>query len=519
MQKFQINLGKTLPAFRGEWDKDTQYDYNDIVTRYESSYVYQKKGSSANKDPYLNPTYEDEHGEEKLYWGLLAGRGVKGAKWYVGSGAINLVDRQSENDQQYYTIDDIDTATGAEVSEIAQVGDYYLDTLHGVIYMCVYPGGGDENGAEQEEINDVALWRYATDFNWLESYKYFFINTADIDNANKIIKYYRDEHYTQSGTELIEVDLTESGNELNISNSRFNCYLYGTVGTSESDIPPISPIIPQANVSWNRIIELNFNEQEISVSIEDGFTLPVDIWILVEQFSIEQTTSSFTFNTMQVAAVSKEWDEEASVSTSYVEVEGVSRPLMTFGIPRGKPLTIVKVYNTVPIEEPGFEKYAVVLGLTTSSVPIEQEGEQQEVEKTSYHFYYNNGNGPEENADWVDMGIFDYTLQLRYDNVLAYDDDPTVDNHGWKSRQDTNFPYMFSKKLDNLQELMIPYVVLDEETAAKGNISPVADIVDSEEGVVLRIYAAKIPTSPIVLKTVVCTLPPYIEESGEQSGS
>lgn len=514
MQKFQINLGKTLPAFRGEWDKDTQYDYNDIVTRYESSYVYKVKGATANKDPYKTPT--DEHGE--LYWGLLAGRGVKGAKWYVGTGKIdpiNLQGRTEQDEVSYYTIDDIDQATGAEVSEIALIGDYYLAVNTGTIYMCVYPGGADKEG---NIGNEAAIWRYATDFSWMEMYKYFFINTEDIqayidpDTEQSYLgikRYYVYEDNSQSGDELIMIDLTDQqeDNRINIDSSRFNCYLYGQVGIPEEpgQIPPIEPIASAGNISWNNIREIIFEEKEMRV-IQDSYLQ--DIWILVEQFSIAQTTSSFTFDTMRVAAVTKNWNEDATVTTGTVSEEGIKHPLMTFGIPRGRPFIIKKIYDTAPTTNEDsdwiFEKYDIVLGKTTV---IE---DQQEI--TAYYLFYNNGEGVGYTPVWVNMGIFNYAAQAKYENKIVYSD-------GWKADIDTNFPYTYTLELPNLQEDMVPQVVFDAETAIKQRISPVATILkDDNNQVVLKIYAAKVPSTDITIQTIICTLPPSVEIINENVG-
>lgn len=505
MQKFQINLGKTLPAFRGEWNENTQYDYNDIVTRYESSYVYQKKGASAGKDPYKQPIYEDEHGDEKLYWGLLAGRGVKGAKWYVGSGTIEpiMLDREEQDNTTYYTIDDIDQSSGSEVSEIAQIGDYYLDVLHGTIYMCVYPGGSDSEG---NIGNEAAIWRYSSAFSWLETYKYFFLNTADIETLTDettqvqyyaIRRYYKNQDNTQSGTNLEVVDLADQtqDNKLDIDSCRFNCYLYGQVGTSEEEISPIEPIQSAGNVSWNNIRELEFNEKEIRV-IKDEFLQ--NIWILVEQFSILQTTSSFTFNNMRVAAETLDWTENATVTTNYVVEDDIKHPLMTFGIPRGKSFTVRKIYDHIPtdqLEDWIFDKYDIVLGKTNDN------------NITSYHFYYNNGEGLDHPPVWVDMGIFNYTVQLRFENI------PLNDSEKWQTTIDSNFPYSYSLELEDITEEMIPYVIFDGETAIKEKFSPTAEILkDASNKVVLRLYAAKKAPLNTVLKTVVCALPPYIDQ-------
>lgn len=503
MQKFQINIGKTLPAFRGEWDKDTEYNFNDVVTRYYSSYVYIAKTPSSNKDPYKQETYTDENNNEKLYWGLLAGRGAKGAKWYVGNGTVNPQERASEEDVQLYTITGIDESSGQQVGDIALVGDYYLQTETGTIYICVYPGGSDEEG---NIGNEAALWEYSTEFNWLETYRYFFINTKDIETiqGNGVVnthtaikKYYRYTNNQQTGDELEVVNLGDQAGEetINIDSSRFNCYLYADSGaTTGETIPPMNPISIQGNISWNKVVDVELEEDEIKIDTTFGQNYQ-NIWILVEQFSISQTTSSFTFNNMMVNANSVDWTQDASVSTSYEIVETIKHPVMTFNIPRGRPFTIKKIYDTLPsTDETIFAKYDIVLGRVTD----------QTTQIASYHFFYNDGEGVGYTPVWINMGIFNYTIQLRYDNVAL--------NGTWKTYISSDFPYIYDLQLDNLQENMIPYVVLDNSTAINQKISPTASILkDDNQNVVLRLYAASVPPSNTVLSTVVCTLPPYVE--------
>ena len=495
MQKFQINLGKTLPAFRGEWDSETNYSYNDIVTRYQSSYVCVSSITNVNHDPYLDETYDDG-GVEKHYWRLLAGRGVKGAKWFVGEGPVTLSNNletstEESNIVTYYNYDSTNLNPALE-NGVAQVGDYYLDVSTGNIYICIYPGVAAVDVQGESTDNDASIWKYVTEFNWLEKYQYFYIKTTDFvqllgeTNRYKTTTIYRynNEHNLEA------LDLTDEGlDPIDIENARFNCSIAGTVSTQSGQELIIQPINENSFIEWNDIVRIEIDGREIDIATNTNAS-NYHLWIQVEQYSIMQTTSSFTFNNMTVGAESLEWNESATVTTGYVLQDDIKVPKMIFGIPRGKPFSITEVVDGTPDQAVNTHENGEIILAKSSTEDV-------------YHYFSNSGTAI--SPVWKDLG------RLSYPNFLVFKD-IDVDVEEWEGYNEGSFLYRWYKNLDDLEEDMIPFVTLPANVASDYKISSLAEIKIIDDLPVLVLYADELPPENFQIKTLVCLVSPYFNE-------